>query len=196
MKPEVEATFINIDPDALRAKLRSAGATLILPETLMNRTIFDTGEHSFLRVRNEGNKITITYKRVDELSLSGSKEINLDINNYDAAIELFKTLGLEPKAVQETKREEWKLDGVEFDIDTWPWLPTYVEVEGPDEESVKAVITKIGFNLDHAHYGSVDEIYKLYYDVTNNDINFCPEITFKEIPDWLESKRRPETPEF
>lgn len=42
-----------------------------------------------------------------------------------------------------------------------------------------------------ALYGSVDEVYKIYYDVTRNDINYCPEIKFTDTPDWLASKRRP-----
>ena len=41
IQPEIEATFINIDKDQLRAKLKELGAKLLQPETLMRRTIFD-----------------------------------------------------------------------------------------------------------------------------------------------------------
>lgn len=54
IQPEIEATFINIDKDQLRAKLKELGAKLLQPETLMRRTIFDIDEHSFVRVRDRG----------------------------------------------------------------------------------------------------------------------------------------------
>lgn len=190
IQPEIEATFININKDQLRAQLKELGAKLLQPETLMRRTIFNIDDHSFVRVRDEGNRITMSYKRLDKLSLSGMKEICLDVNDYDDAINFVKVCGLSPKAVQETLREEWELDGVELDIDTWPWLPTFVEIEGPSEAAVKTVVEKLGLKMADALYGSVDEVYKIYYDVTNQDINYCPEIKFTDAPDWLTSKRR------
>lgn len=190
IQPEIEATFINIDKDQLRAQLKELGATLLQPETLMRRTIFNINDHSFVRVRDEGNRITMSYKRLDKLSLSGMKEICLDVNNYDDAINFVKVCGLKSKAIQETLREEWELDGVELDIDTWPWLPTFAEIEGPSEAAVKSVAEKLGLEMADALYGSVDEVYKIYYDVTNQDINYCPEIKFTDAPDWLASKRR------
>ena len=192
IKPEIEATFININKDQLRAQLKELGAKLLQPELLMRRTIFDIDEHSFVRVRDEGNRITMSYKHLDTLSLSGMKEICLDVNDYDEAINFVKACGLKPKAVQETLREEWELDGVELDIDTWPWLPSYVEIEGPSEEAVEKAVAKLGLSMKDALYGSVDEVYKIYYDVTSQDINYCPEIKFTDIPEWLATKRREE----
>ncbi len=190
MTPEIEAAFVNIDKDAYRKKLRSAGAILVQPEILMKRVIFYTDENSFIRVRDEGNKITLSYKRLDELSLSGMKEICLEVNDYDKAVEFVKACGFIPKAQQETYREEWELDGTEITIDTWPWLPPYTEIEGPSEEIVKSVVTKLGFEMENAKYGSSSEIYQLYYDVTAQEINDCPEIKFTDIPKWLADKRR------
>lgn len=191
LKPEIEATFINIDKDQLRAQLKGLCAKLLQPELLMRRTIFDIDDYSFVRVRDEGNRIAMSYKHLDAVSLSGMKEICLNVNNYDEAIAFVKACGLKIKAVQETLREEWELDGVELDIDTWPWLPPYVEIEGPNEAAVKSVAAKLDFDMADALYGSVDEVYKIYYDVTRNDINYCPEIKFTDTPDWLASKRRP-----
>lgn len=190
IQPEIEATFININKDQLRAQLKELGAKLLQPETLMRRTIFNIDDHSFVRVRDEGNRITMSYKRLDQLSLSGMKEICLDVNDYNEAINFVKICGLQPKAVQETLREEWELDGVELDIDTWPWLPAFVEIEGPSEASVESVAEKLGLKMADALYGSVDEVYKIYYDVTSQDINYCPEIKFTDAPDWLTAKRR------
>lgn len=190
IQPEIEATFINIDKEKLRERIRAAGGEVKLEETKMRRVVFNTGPHSFARVRDEGDKITMTYKCHDSFDLGGAKEICLTVDNYDEAIKFVKALGVSPKAEQETLREEWLLDGVEIDIDTWPWIPTFVEIEGPTNEKVIQVSEKLGFKMADAIYGSVDEVYKKYYDVTSDDINFMPEIKFTEIPAWLEAKRR------
>jgi len=190
MPSEIEATFVDIDKDELREKLRSAGAELVQPEIMMRRVIFDLGPKRFARVRDEGNKITMSYKQLDELTLDGMKEICLNVSSYEDAIEFLKHVGLEAKADQETLRETWCLDGAEITIDTWPWLPTYSEIEGTSPENVASVAEKLGFDMNDAHYGAVDEIYKLYYDVTNDDINYCPEIKFVEMPQWLSNKRK------
>lgn len=186
---EIEATFIDIDKDTLRKQLKALGGELKQPETLMRRVIFDRGQNAFVRVRDEGNCITMSYKNVQELSLTGMQEICLEVNNYEQAIDFLRACGLKPKAEQETLREEWVLDGVEIDIDTWPWLPSFVEIEGKSPEAVRNIADKLGFDMGEAHYGSVDEIYKIYYDVTNEQINFCPEIKFTNPPEWLVAKQ-------
>lgn len=190
MPTEIEATFINIDKDTMRKKLREVGAELVQPEILMRRVIFDLGPGSFARVRDEGDKITMSYKQVDDLSLSGTKEICVNVSNYEDTINLLKHVGLKAKADQETLRETWELDGAEITLDTWPWLPSYVEIEGKSEGNVKQAAEKLGFKMEDAHYGSVDQVYKIYYNVTSEDINYCPVIKFMKIPEWLAKKRR------
>ena len=46
----------DINKEAIRKKLNDIGAKLEKPEVLMRRTVFYTGEHSFARVRDEGDK--------------------------------------------------------------------------------------------------------------------------------------------
>lgn len=192
MKNEIEAKFLDINKEDLRSKLRSLGATLVKPEALMRRTVFFTGEHSFARVRDEGDKIIMTYKNVsDEQSILGTKEVNIQVNNYDDAILFLNGCGLEIKARQETKREIWTLGHAELCIDTWPWLPTFLEIEAPTEDEVWQVAKKLGFKKSDAKYGSVDITYQHYYGVDPDIVNqHTPEILFSiKAPDWTKAKR-------
>lgn len=196
MKSEIEATFIDIDKEQLRRQLQDLGAELIQPETFMRRTVFKLpdpklADCAFARVRDEGYRITMTYKYQSAVSLSGMQEINLEVNSYDDAVEFLKCCGLRAKSYEETYRESWRLGEVELDIDTWPWLPTFVEIEGPSEAAVKSAATQLDFQMADAFYGSVDEIYKHYFDVTSRQVNTCPSYRFEDdIPEWLASKRR------
>jgi adenylate cyclase class 2 len=47
--------------------------------------------------------------------------------------EILSRLGLQQVRYQENYREEWCLGEVVFDFDTWPGLPTFVEIEVSDE---------------------------------------------------------------
>lgn len=188
LSKEIEATFLDIDKDAYRAKLTALGATCVKPETLMRRTIFDTGPHSYLRVRDEGHQILMTYKHVDHLSLDGVDEANVVVSSYDDTITILESAGLRLKARQTTLREIWHLGDAEITIDTWSYLPPYTEIEGPSTTSVEETATKLGFNMQDALYGSVDEVYHHYYGVTRDAVNTCPEIVLDKIPAFLEGK--------
>ena len=45
-------------------------------------------------------------------------------------------MGIKSRGYQENKRTQYILNGVEIDIDSWPMIPTYVEIEGKNEEEV------------------------------------------------------------
>lgn len=192
MKNEIEAQFLDIDKDDIRLKLKNIGAELKKPEVLMRREVFYTGEHSFARVRDEGDgKIVMTYKNVsDDKSILGTKEVNVEIDNYENGILFLKGCGLEVKAEQETYREIWEYNDVEICIDTWPWIPTFIEIEGLSEKEVWDTAEKLGFKKSDAKFGSVDTTYQYYYGIDTDTVNLhTPKISFNmEPPEWV--KRR------
>ena len=47
--------------------------------------------------------------------------------------------------------------------------------------------------MEKAYYGSVEIVYQQDFDVTEDEINFMPEIKFKKIPAWLEARRKKTT---
>lgn len=190
MKPEIEAVFLDIEKEELRKKLEKLGAKLIAKERKMKRVVFDQGPHAFARVRDEGDKIVATYKRFDDKTITGAKEVNVVVDGYDRAIVFLKECGLRAKKYEESLRESWKLGEVEIDIDTWPFLPSYVEVEGPTVEETIEVSRKLGFDMKDAIYGAVDDIYAMYYDgVKATDVTTWPEIVFERRPVGLVGKK-------
>ncbi|MDO4760060.1 MAG: CYTH domain-containing protein [Candidatus Saccharibacteria bacterium] len=192
MNNEIEAQFLDINKDKIRAKLKEIGATLKKPEVLMKRIVFYTGEHSFARVRDEGDKIVMTYKNVtDDHAILGTKEVNITVNDYDDAVLFMRGCGLKIKAHQESLRETWTIGDVEICIDTWPWIPTFIEIEGPTEESVWDTAAKLGLEKTKAKFGSVDTTYQHYYGIDTDVVNLhTPEITFEmEPPEWAKKTK-------
>jgi adenylate cyclase class 2 len=173
---EYEATYENIDKDEMRKCLQQVGAKLLRPEFLMKRLNFyppleKRNQPGWIRVRDEGDKTTMSFKadHVEE-GIAGQKEICVEVKDYEKAIAILDTI-LERKAYQETKREIWELDNVEIDLDTWPWLESFVEIEGKNEMEVKAVSAKLGFDYNQALFCAVGELYQRKYGMPYADIN-------------------------
>lgn len=196
MQTEVEAKFPNIDPVSFRGVLFKVGAKQEYPEALMRRRNFDYDDHrlekigGWIRVRDEGNKVTLTYKQLNDRTLHGTKEIEVIVNDFDKTCDLLISIGLISKAYQETKREKWKLGEVEITIDTWPWVTPFVELEAPDENSLKSTAELLGLDWSKAMHGSVETIYQMHYDFTEEEIDRWPTITFIPEPDWLLAKKK------
>jgi adenylate cyclase class 2 len=197
MKTEIEAKFLNIDTDKIRARLKEVGAVLKYPERLMKRKVFDYPDQrlrkigAWIRVRDEGdNKITLSYKQLQDRSLHGTKEITLDVSDFETMCDFLQACGFDSKSYQETKREKWTLGESEITIDTWPWIPTFVEIESETEDEIRKVSNLLGFDWNKALHGSVETAYQDLFDVTEDEIDGWEEITFTPVPDWLEIKRK------
>jgi len=196
MQTEVEAKFPNIEPSSFRSILTQLGAIQEYPEILMRRRNFDYDDHrlekigGWIRVRDEGDKVTLTYKQLSDRTLHGTKEIEVVVNDFDKTCDLLISIGMISKAYQETKREKWKFGNVEITIDTWPWVPPFIELEGPNEEDVKMSASLLGLDWNKAMHGSVETIYQMHYDFTEEEIDRWPSITFIPEPDWLLVKKK------
>jgi len=184
MDIEYEATFTDVDKDAVRSKLREAGAELVKPEFLQKRVVFNlpSGHEirgGWLRVRDESDRITMSLKIVDGERIEDQKEICLVVDDFKSGEEFLTRIGCERKAYQESRREIWRLDGVEVTIDEWPFLEPFVEIEGKSEREVREVAEKAGFDYSKALFCAADKLYQNKYGVSTEFIdNDVPLIVF------------------
>jgi adenylate cyclase class 2 len=195
MNTEIEIKFLDIDRNVIQKKLTSIGAVRIHPEQQMRRKVYDYPDErlrkigGWIRVRDEGDKITLSYKQLNDRSLHGTKEITVSVNDFADTCKLLETIGLTPKSYQETKREKWLHGKSEITIDTWPWIPPFIEIESSSEDELRTLVTKLGFNWTKGLHGSVETAYQKYFDVTEEEIDDWESIVFVPVPDWLERKR-------
>jgi adenylate cyclase class 2 len=194
MQTEYEATFSPVEKNNMRHRLRGIGATLVKPEFLQKRTTFNPpdGVHlpsAWHRVRDEGDRITLSLKAELGTTIVDQKEVCLTVNDYAQAVEILRTVCCQEKAFQETKRELWKLGDVEVTIDEWPYLEPFVEVEGPNEEAVRDVAEKLSFDWSQAKFCTVGTLYSEKYgtplDIINNH---TPRIVFGEPNPFLHNQ--------
>lgn len=196
MNSEIEAKFLAIDHDVMRKKLNELGAVCEQPMRLMRRAIIDNehmtnGKDSYLRVRDEGDKVTMTYKRFDELSVDGAKEIEVIVSDFDDTVRILAEAGLAYRSLQESRRETWRLGGVEIVLDEWPWLRSYIEIEGDSESSLREAASKLGLSWNDAVFGDVMVAYRAEYPhlKMTDTVGNLPEVRFADpLPELLQSE--------
>lgn len=192
---EMEAKFLNINKDEIRKKLTEVGAILVRPEFNQKRVNFHLPEGKrsndrWLRVRDDGGKITLSLKEITSKDISGQKEISSNVDDFDSMVNLLESIGCGKKALTFTKRELWKLSDVEITIDTWPFFEPFIEIEGVSKESIKSVAEKLGFNFNEAVFGAVGKLYKDKYNISLDEIEIkVGDITFdnKKMKKLLEN---------
>lgn len=184
MHIEYEATFQNIDIEDIRTRLGVCGAVLVRPMFLQKRAVFflpkgHEVQGGWLRVRDEGDKITMSLKVVDGGTIQNQKEICLTVDSFSEACDMLIGIGCTQKAYQETRRELWMHGGVAITIDEWPFLPPFVEVEGESEGVVKTVSERIGFSYADARFCHVGTLYGEEYGFHESVFNDkTPLLTF------------------
>jgi adenylate cyclase class 2 len=182
MAIEYEATFSNVDKEEIKKKIETLGGIITKQRTFMKRVTFNLPSNErgkWVRVRDEGDKITMSLKIVEGEGIESQKEFELNIDNFEEAVAFLENSGFHKKAYQENYREVWKIGEVEIMIDEWPFLEPFVEIEGPDEPSVKDLAEKLGFDYSKAIFSSTDEQYTAKYGVSEDQVvNHTPVIKF------------------
>ncbi len=176
MHHEYEAKFLRVDPALVRAVLRERGANLVQPERLMRRKTFDFADRrldaigAWVRVRDEGDKVSMSYKQITERTMEGMKEAMVIVSDFEQASLFLLAMGLVQTSFQENRRETWNMDECEVVIDWWPWIFPLVEIEGPNEERILRVATALGFDWTQKIHGGIEPAYQDAYAISPEEI--------------------------
>lgn len=165
MNTEYETKVIDIDAKEIEKKLIELGAKKT-KDALMRRWVFDWVDedpkkvHEWIRLRDEGDKVTITYKNRNKDASIDTKEIETEVHSFDKMAELLQQIPFKRKFYQENKRIVYELNDIEFMIDTWPKLKTHLEIEGKTKEKMEEGLNLL--NLKGKEQGdiSVNQLYE------------------------------------
>lgn len=177
MKTEYEVRVLEIDVKEVVEKLENLGATKI-GEFNQRRYVYDLKpiqDGKWIRLRTNGHKTTLAYKDIVSNTIDGTKEIEFTIGDFDTANEFLNKLGFEARSYQENKRIQYELNGVEIDIDSWPMIPTYLEIEANDEASVNKMIDKLDLGKQKTTTLNCDDIYRNFYNIDISKIQILKE---------------------
>ena len=142
MHIECEARALEIDKEEIERKLVSLGAKKIADFDYKRRVydVIPKTEGKWIRLRTDGNKTTLAVKQINKETIDGTEETEVEVSDFEETNKILNSLGFFEKGYQENKRTRYVLNGIELDIDTWPYIPTYLEIEGKDSKDVEKMI--------------------------------------------------------
>lgn len=164
MNTEYEIRVLEIDKKKLIEKLEKLGAEF-KGNNEQKRYVYDIipkEDGKWIRLRTNGKKTTLTYKNVVSTSIDGTKELEIEVSDFNKTNELLENIGIKNRGYQENRRIQYILNGVEIDIDSWPMIPTYVEIEGKNEEEVLKTLELLELPKDKVTTLDVESVYMHY----------------------------------
>lgn len=164
MKTELEVKVLEINPDRMKRKLHKIGAKKV-GESIQRRYVYDVKpkkENVWIRLRDNGQQATLTIKEIRNDSIKGTKEIETEVGSFEDANKLLNYLGFKDRAYQENRRISYKLGSAEIEIDIWPKIPPYMEIEAPSENVIKNVLGKLGYSITDTTSENTEKVYSRY----------------------------------
>src|SRR3990167_7315544 len=148
MTHEIETKVLAVDKEEIIKKIISVGGkktgeTRLKVDWYHPKGTKEGKDLWFLRIRsNSEGKHEVTWKAKSEtLGIARKhKEINLLVEDAEKLGKIFEEIGLEKYAHQEKDRTSLTLKNCPLEIDEYPGMPAFLEIEGDSEESIKEII--------------------------------------------------------
>jgi adenylate cyclase class 2 len=170
MNTEYEIRILEINKEEFIKKIMSLGAKHI-GDFEQKRYVYDVkpiNPNKWIRLRTNGKDTTLTIKEIKSEKIDGTKELEVSVDDFDKTNLMLEDLGFKNKGFQENRRSEYILDDIHIDIDKWPMIPNYVELEGLNKDSVINMVNKLGYKIEDCVEYGVAAIYTHYgYDGPN-----------------------------
>ena len=165
---EIEVKILEIDVDEIRKKLLALGAEKIFDGELdivgfdyPDGRLFKAGE--LLRVRKVGKEVELCFKgKKEDSQFKTQEEIEVNTSAFKDTVTILEKIGLQVMYEGKKHRESYKLGKVRFEIDTYPNIPTFLEIEAPTEEEVKSTVEKLGYQMEQTNNLDARQLEKHY----------------------------------
>jgi len=162
---ETEVKFYIPNLSALRERLLAAGGLLHTPRTLEVNLRFEDAGNSLtpagvvLRLRRD-QSAWLTYKRPgpDSSAVKIRVEHEVEVSDFEAARAILEGLGYHVSWIYEKYRETFGLGAAEVVLDQLPF-GSFVEVEGPDEASLRKTAGAIQLDWDSRYLGTYTTLF-------------------------------------
>ena len=105
------------------------------------------------------------------------QENEVIVSDFEKTTDILLNIGLTEKSYQENKRIRYILNDIELDIDFWPQIPPYLEIEAESWEKIEEAIKFLELNSEDKKIFSTTQVYENY----KIDLNDYQKVTFQEM---------------
>ncbi|MGM5482076.1 MAG: class IV adenylate cyclase [Nanobdellota archaeon] len=164
MDIEYEVKILDIDIKNVFSKLDSAAAKK-KGEKIQRRYVYDfspKSENSWIRLRTDGKKTTLTIKEIHSDKIDGTQETEIIVDDFEKTNLILEKLGYKARSYQENKRISYSLEKSKIEIDFWPKIPPYLEIEGESSDDVMNALKLLGYSPSDTTCINTMEVYEKY----------------------------------
>lgn len=164
---EVEAKILDIDLEAFKTKIEKLGARPLGGRILMREFFLEppsyneeTAQFSSCRLRQEGEHAFFTVKkRVANDEAVIRDEHQVEVSNFDTFLSAVELLGFTVFRRREKYRETYELkEGVKIEIDLYPQMQPYAEIEATSEEALWDTVAQLGYSKEETSAQTATEL--------------------------------------
>ena len=162
---EKEVKVLDIFPERIVKRLEKLGAKKVFDAD----RIFTTLDYSGKRLSKENKEVRLTEEGKLKLSWEAkisenSKEtIKLFVSRKQETLDFLNRLGLVPVAIVKSHRTSFEWEDIDFDIDTFPKIPPFLEIDlGDSEKSLEEIVNLLELRAKKTLKASTKEVYKQY----------------------------------
>jgi hypothetical protein len=136
-----------------------------LEDRKMLKIIEDTGNRFFkwIRLRQDGEIVEITIKYIysnkANYNIDEVKEIEIKTDNFEMANKLIEEMGYYRKKLAEKKRDSYSYQGMDIEIDEWPLLEPYIEIEGTNIDKIYELANLLGYSKEQTRVMNTEDVY-------------------------------------
>jgi adenylate cyclase class 2 len=173
---EFEAKALQINPHEIAERIADAGGVHVA-DRMMRRYVYDVRPsvaRKWIRLRDTGQETTLCVKEIVSDAVDGVREIETPVGDFDTAHSLLTSLGFTAKAYQENRRSSWLLGTTRLEIDSWPLIPPYLEIEGDSVEDVHYAAKLLDLAPETLTSENTTEVYRRY----GIDLDAIPDLRF------------------
>lgn len=135
--------------------------------------------NTYIRIRDEGYRITLTYKSKNPKS-KFENEDEILIDNFDTGKLILLNLGCQKKYYYEKIREIWRLNDNEIIFDINPGEPERMEIESKTKKDLDNLTNylQLADSITNNDYNPLEELFGIILGDSDIDITF---LTAKKV---------------
>lgn len=124
---------------------------------------FGINPNKWIRLRESNNKIELTTKHILEKQndkFQNVIETEIEVSSLEETNRLLENIGIARRSYQEKIRYSYEYKTAEIEIDIWPKLQPYMEIECDDEETINEIIEKLNLKSNEVVSLNTEQLYK------------------------------------
>lgn len=133
---------------------------------------YSVNPNKWIRLRQTGNKCTFTIKHIlgrytDENGVrhhdvNNVLEYEVPVSDLEGMKKNLELLGYYHKNYQEKRRIQYQYQGLEIDIDLWPHIPAYMEIEADSFDQIMSLVDELRISHGEIVSMNTDDVYRKY----------------------------------